>query len=463
MSSPAVAAQRAAAEPTAAHRATAERAAAEPTVAQRVTAEPTVAHRVTAEPPAAHRTAARRLPRGVSFYLLASIVVFLLAGSSAPTPLYSIYQARWGFSPITTTVVFGVYALAVLVSLLTVGSLSDHLGRRPVLLVALAVQAVTMVVFATADGVPVLMAARVLQGLSTGAALGAVGAGLLDLDRARGTLANAVSAPIGTAIGSLVAGLFVQYLPAPLHLIYLVLGAVFVLQAIGVGFMAEMSAPRPGAMASLRLQFALPATVRRPMLAAAPALIAAWSLAGLYGSLGPTLVRLMVGRTSFVLGGLALFVLAASGAVTVVLLRTAAPRTVMFIGTIGLLAGVGLTLVAVYATSAVGFFVGSAVAGIGFGAGFQGAIRSVVPLAAPQERSGVLSILFVISYLAMGVPAVIAGFLVVHGGGILNTTRDYGLAVIVLALAALLGLLRPPAELPAAAGPGQANVAVDLG
>ena len=391
----------------------------------------------------------------MSFYLLASIVVFLLAGSSAPTPLYSLYQGEWGFSPITTTVVFGVYALAVLMSLLTVGSLSDHLGRRPVLLVALAVQAVTMVLFATADGVPMLLVARVLQGLSTGAALGAVGAGLLDLDRARGTLANAVSAPIGTASGSLLAGLFVQYLPAPMHLVYLTLGAVFVVQALGVGFMAEMSAPRPGALASLRVQFALPTTVRRPMLVAAPALIAAWSLAGLYGSLGPTLVRLMVGRTSFVLGGLALFVIAGSGALTVVLLRSTAPRTVMFIGTIGLLIGVGLTVLAVFATSAVGFFLGSAVAGIGFGAGFQGAIRSVVPLAAPHERSGVLSILFVISYLAMGVPAVIAGFLVVHGGGVLDTTRDYGLTVMVLALAALLGLIRRPMR--AEPGPAQSG------
>jgi MFS family permease len=297
-----------------------------------------------------------------------------------------------------------------------------------------------------------LMAARVLQGLSTGAALGAVGAGLLDLDRARGTLANAVGAPLGTASGSLLAGLFVQYLPAPMHLVYLTLGVVFVVQAVGVAFMAEMSTPRPGALASLRPQFALPATVRRPMLVAAPALIAVWALAGLYGSLGPTLVRLMVGRTSFVLGGLALFVIAGSGALTVVVLRTRAPRTVMFIGTLALLVGVGLTVIAVYATSATGFFVGSAVAGIGFGAGFQGAIRSVVPLAAPHERSGVLSILFLISYLAMGLPAVIAGVLVVHGGGVLATTRDYGIAVMVLALAALLGLLRLPAPKSAQVG-----------
>src|ERR1700712_3998116 len=107
---------------------------------------------------------AMRLSRTSAFYLQASIVLFFLAGSSAPTPLYALYQAEWGFSPITTTVVFAVYALAVLAALLVVGSLSDHVGRRPVLLVAIVVQAATMLVFATAHGVPQLMVARILQG-----------------------------------------------------------------------------------------------------------------------------------------------------------------------------------------------------------------------------------------------------------------------------------------------------------
>ena len=83
-----------------------------------------------------------RLGPTASFYLLASIILFFLAGSSAPTPLYAVYQAEWGFSPITVTLVFGIYALAVLAMLLVVGSLSDYVGRRPVLLVATLVQAV---------------------------------------------------------------------------------------------------------------------------------------------------------------------------------------------------------------------------------------------------------------------------------------------------------------------------------
>ena len=140
-----------------------------------------------------------RLPAGAAFFLLASVTVFFLAGSAAPTPLYAFYQREWGFSPIITTVVFGVYALAVLTALLLVGSLSDHIGRRPVLLTAIAVQAATMLLFARADSVTILLAARIVQGLATGAAVGAVGAGLVDLHRSRGTLANAVAPITATA------------------------------------------------------------------------------------------------------------------------------------------------------------------------------------------------------------------------------------------------------------------------
>ncbi|HEY3480099.1 MAG TPA: MFS transporter, partial [Streptomyces sp.] len=233
----------------------------------------------------------RRLPPTAALYALASLTISFLAASSAPTPLYAVYQAEWGFNPITTTVVFGVYALAVLVGLLTLGKLSDHVGRRPVLLAALAAQAVSMVVFATAGGVPELMVARVVQGLSTGAALGAIGAGMMDIDRPRGTLMNAVVPGMGTATGALVSGLVVQFLPAPTHLIYLALLAVFAVQAVAVLAMAETVTRTPGAFAGLVPEIKLPRSVRGPVLVAAPVLFAVWALAGLYGSLGPSLAR----------------------------------------------------------------------------------------------------------------------------------------------------------------------------
>ncbi len=118
--------------------------------------------------PATPQDAGSPRRRGLSLLLLGSIIVSFLAASAAPTPLYALYAARWGFSPLATTVVFGVYALAVLAGLLTFGRLSDHVGRRPVLLTGLILQAAAMVVFTIAAGLSTLMVARVVQGLATG-------------------------------------------------------------------------------------------------------------------------------------------------------------------------------------------------------------------------------------------------------------------------------------------------------
>ncbi len=325
------------------------------------------------------------LSRAASLYLLASITVSYLASSSAPTPLYPIYQAEWGFSPIAISFVFGIYAIAVLGALLVAGRLSDYVGRRPVLIVATAIQAATMFLFAFADGLSDLIAARVIQGLATGAAIAAVGAGMLDMDKARGAVANSVAPAGGTALGGIVAGLMVYYLPAPTHLVYFVLAAIFVAQVVGALFIPELLPPRAGAKASLRPRFSLPAATRQPILLAAPVLIAVWALAGFYGSLGPSLVRTSFGLDSF--------------------------------------------------------FLGTALAGSGFGTGFQGAIRTVVPLAAPQERGGVLSVIFVVSYLAMGLPAVIAGYFVVRSGDLFLTAWEFGAVVMALAALALMGTL----------------------
>ncbi|MEU6654707.1 MFS transporter [Streptomyces sp. NPDC046900] len=384
----------------------------------------------------------KRLSGTPVLYLLASVFVSLLGSSSAPTPLYALYQARWGFSPITTTIVFGVYALSVLMSLLTLGKLSDHVGRRPVLLVTLLIQVATMVVFATTDGVPSLLFARVIQGVATGAAIGAVGAGMLDIDARRGQLANAVSPTIGTGTGALVSALLVRYLPAPTHLVYFLLLAVFALQAIGVALMRETVTPAPGALASLRPEIKLPREVGAHVLAAAPVLFAGWALAGLYGALGPALVATLTGGNAEVLGGLSVFVLAGVAGVAVAVLRNTQPRTMMLIGIGSLSVGVVITLIALAVVSLPLFFVGTAVAGAAFGAGFQGSIRTVVPQVTPHERAGVLSLLYVVSYLGFGVPVVAAGFLIVHGAGLLGATRDYGVAVIVLAAVALLALMR---------------------
>lgn len=373
---------------------------------------------------------------------LASITVTFLAASAAPTPLYATYQREWGFSALTTTVVFGVYAVAFLSALLVVGRLSDHVGRRPVLLAAIAGQILALAVFVDAHGVAALFAARIVQGLAAGTGIGAIGAGMLDIDQVRGAVANATAPGLGTASGALLASFAVQWLPSPTRLVYLVLAGLLLLQAVGVYLLPETSPRAPGARRSLIPRLALPAQTRRSMLTAAPVLFAVWALAGFYGSLGPSLIDHLVRSTSVVDAGLGLGVLAGIAAVTTYLLRESSASTVMLIGTTTLISGVAAVMASIASDSAAGFFAGTAVAGIGFGAGFQGGIRLVAPLAFPDQRAGVLSVLFTVSYLGLGIPAVAAGFAVVRGGGLVTTSYEYGVAVIALAAIATVNLLR---------------------
>ncbi|QGN49014.1 MFS transporter [Micromonospora sp. WMMD558] len=382
-----------------------------------------------------------RLSPNVSLFLLASVLVSFLAASAAPTPLYGTYQERWHFSPITTTVVFAVYAVAVLATLLTFGKLSDHVGRRPVLLVAIAVQMVALVIFILAGGVAALLAARVVQGLAAGAATGAVGAAMLDIDRSRGTLANAIAPGIGTGTGALLSALLIRYLPAPTRLVYVVLLVVLLIQGVGILLMRETVTPMAGALRSLRPEIRLPRAVRGRVLGVLPVVFAVWALAGFFGALGPALVRALM-NTSIVVAGLLLFVFGLVGSITVLLLRNAAPQTVMLTGIGALILGMVITLVSVMMESVPGFFVGLAFGGVGFGAGFQGSLKTVMPLVEAHDRGSVLSLLYIVCYVGFGLPTVVAGYLVVHAGGLPQTANEYSVAIILLALVALFGLRR---------------------
>lgn len=381
----------------------------------------------------------RRLGSRAAFALLASAALTLLASSSVPTPLYATYQARWGFSDLTVTVIFGVYAVAVLASLLVFGSLSDHVGRRPLLLAGLGMQVPVMLLFAVAGNLDVLLAARVLQGLATGAALGAIGAGLVDLHPTRGPVANTSALMAGTASGSLLAALFVALLPAPTELVYLFMSGVFLLQAIGVVMTTETSARIPGARQALAPKLALPSEVRGVLLVAAPILVAVWTLGGFYASLGPSLAQLVAGDRSMILGGAALFLLAGSGSLAVLCFHQLEARRLALAGALAIILGSALLLLGVANRSLLLFTLGIFPAGAGFGAGFQGGLRTIVTKAEPHQRAGVISLVYVISYLSLGLPAILAGTLVVNSS-LSQVAEELGAAVIALAALTAAGL-----------------------
>ena len=376
-----------------------------------------------------------------SLVFLAITLLTFLAASSAPTPLYHLYQEGLHFSAGTLTLIFGVYALSLLAALLTVGSLSDYLGRKPVIFAALVLNMLAMLLFIYADSVAWLIAARTLQGFATGMATAVLGAALLDTDRQQGPLVNSVAPLLGMACGAMGSSLLVEFAPLPTQLIYWALFALLLLQSLYVWRLPESVRRMSGALASLWPTLHVPPQARRALWLSLPVDIAVWAMSGFYLSLAPSLVRAATGSTSNLIGGGLVAVLTLSGAVMIFSLRNRPADKVLRLGA-GLLAvGVALILGAVHSASLPLFFLATLVAGSGFGAGFLGAVRSVVPLALPHERAGLMSAFYVLSYLAFCLPSLLAGNLT-RSFGLIATTDGYGAVLIVLALGALIGLMR---------------------
>ena len=381
-----------------------------------------------------------RLGRTPAFWLLAVILVLLLFASSAPSPLYVVYQSQWGFSEITLTSVFAVYALTLVVALVVAGSVSDHVGRRPVLLLGLVLEIASMGLFAEARSVGWLLAARAVQGLATGLALGAISAALLDLQpqsRPRlGGLVGATAPLVGLATGALGAGLLVQYGPDPTRLVYWLLLGAFVL-AVPIAAALPDTVGHDGEwLRALAPTISVPAALRSAFLATIPCLIATWGLGGLVLALGPSLIATVLGNTSHTVGGLSIFVMTGVSATASVLFRNARARPSTRGGLAALMAGVAIVLLGLQTGSLPVFLVGAATAGLGFGPAFSGAFRALSSLAPSDQRAGLVSSILAVSYLAFSLPAVAAGAAVTQLG--LHETADlYGSALIVLAAVAL--------------------------
>ncbi len=392
-----------------------------------------------------------RLSHPRALWLKASILVSFLAAASAPSPLYAIYREAWGFSALTLTVVFSSYAFALLAALLVFGALSDHRGRREVLLAALALEFAAVLLFWGAESVVWLLAARTLQGVATGIATSALSAGLLDLHRERGALVNSLAPMIGLGVGALGTSALVQFAPAPTELVFDLLLLVFALQTLAALYLPETVERRPGAWRSLKPSISIPEQARTTMWQVLPINTAQWALLGFYLSLGPTLARIVTGNDAPVVGGALIAALVLSSVVGLLLVRQRAPRPALAAGAAVLAIGVGVTLAGIQLHSTAAFFAGTVIAGLGFGAAFNGSIRSLVPLAAPHERAGLMSGFFVLSYLAFSLPAVAAGLFAGHFG-LQTTTMGYGLALMAMAMAAA-ALLATQRRIGASRGP----------
>jgi MFS family permease len=396
----------------------------------------------------------RTLSPRLAYALAASVIGLALFASVTPSPLYGLYSQLWDFSPAVLTLVYGTYAFGVLTTLILAGRLSDEVGRRPVLLVALGTLLATTVIYMAAQSVVWLFVARGLQGLATGLALAAASAALLDLhprrDPAGVGLTNGVASAGGIGLGMLVSAVAVQALPAPRVVPYVVLFTLFAIAFVGALLMPEPVANRSRPRLTPQRP-SVPAVVRRPFVLAGLGVLSSWSIGGLFFSLGPQLSAVVFNTDNHIVTGISVVLLAGTAAVAQVVFGRSAPWLGTAAGSVALATGLLLIVLAAAETSGVLLIAGAIVGGAGFGVAFLGSLRALSVAIPNEHRAQVMSAFYVVAYSSLSLPAVLAG-IVVTPLGLESTFEIFG--VVVAALALLLAVeatrTRPRASLAAA-------------
>lgn len=384
-----------------------------------------------------------KLSPNAALVLHTANLMSFMAAASAPAPLYQIYQRLWHFSPVILTLIFATYALFLLLALLIAGSISDYIGRKPVILLAILLQMTSMMFFLFSNDINMLFVARAIQGIATALAVSSIGAALLDLNKHKGPIINSICPMLGMTVGSILACLVLQYSNAPLHLIFEILIVIYLIEFILTIFSPETAVKRSGALASLKLKMAVPPAAKFALISISPVNIALWMLSGIFLSLMPSLFVQAFQIHSAWLNGLSFSAITLSGAIGIILLRKSASVFILKFGTIHLILGTIILILGINLVNIYLLFIGSIIAGLGFGTSFMGAIRTVMPLAKPEERAGLMAAFYVESYLAFSVPAIIAGLLV-QKIGLINSTNLYAFSIIALSILALFFIFRLP-------------------
>jgi MFS family permease len=359
--------------------------------------------------PVRRRLTARR---PVAFWIVGYLFAAVMLGTTLPTPLYVIYQARWHFSSGITTVIFASYAVGVLAALLLAGRSSDQVGRRPVLAAALAFGAVSTVVFILAPAVGWLFPGRVLSGLSAGLVTGTGTAAITETysgSSVRHASMVATAANIGgLGLGPLTAGLFAQFAPGPTVLVFEFYLAVLAVAAIGLVFVPETVGDRQ----KLNLRFAglgIPSAGRSEFIAAGVAGFAAFSLLGLFTALAPSFLGDVLHSGSHAVGGAVVFALFAAATATQLALARFPSRTVIVAGLMVFLAALALIVAALSQASMALFLIGTIVGGVAAGAVFIGSLSTANRLAPAGIRGRVVSTYFVFAYVGLTIPVIGVG------------------------------------------------------
>jgi MFS family permease len=381
----------------------------------------------------AHEGGARGM---LGFWVVANAFLIVMAFATLPSPLYGIYKIRDHLSSFTITIVYAIFAAGTIAALLAENRIAGFLGRRGVMLGAVATMMVAAALLAAWKGLPVLIIGRLLTGVAAGLAAGTAITYLIELRLlARPGESMVFARTVGTSIsvgalgiGPLIAGCLAEWASWPLTLSYLVV--------LGLGAVALVSllfVPETGTKgAHARRQASRHRSPRLPIPAAAGT-VTAFASNGLFAGLAGLILAVTLGRTSHALAGATLFLVFSCGVVSQVATTKLKASPVLALGTLSMLVGLVLLVVSVrLSTPSLSLFlISGALTGAGVGAVFKGTSGIVLEAAAPEDRLAMTSRLLIVLYVGLSIPVVGVGIALNQGASIPNTVLAFAILVAI--------------------------------
>ncbi|MCK0438806.1 MFS transporter [Gordonia alkaliphila] len=382
-------------------------------------------------------------PQPWSFLLLLALLALALGTSALPSPLYPVYAEQWGFGPLTTTLIFAVYAVGALTAAMTVGPISDAVGRKPVLVTSLVTILVGLMIFLFATQLWELLLARLLHGAAIGAVIVVSGAALLDVrpyDGARNGAVSGAALNAGIALTVLGAAAAAQWSSIPLRLPYAIMLVVVLGLLAATIALVEPHTGRTGAKIRLSAP-SVPAEIRSDFWFSGIGILTAWSVLGVFLSLYPALAQQTTGQTSLIFVGSVIAVMAAAAAASQFVGGRFPPRATAIAGDIGMIIALIGAIFAVRSGSMTAIIVDSLFLGAVFGLAFGGSLRHLSEVTPADSRGRVMSAYYLLGYLAMGIPTVVAGTVASRYGTAAIFPWFAGAVAVACLGAAVLGAL----------------------
>ncbi len=378
--------------------------------------------------------------RQASFLTAAAVVAHTIWTSAAPALTYPLYAQEWHLTTFTTTAIFAVYPVFVVLMLVVFGNVSDYIGRREAMLFGLAASLVGSVIFALAPDVDWIFIARAFMGVGVGLSAGPSAAAVVEFSASGRTSqagsATAAAQAFGMIGAALVGGALIEYAPLPTRLNFVVLAVVLAVLMVATWRLPNRTASRPAGRWRPRIP-AIPNGLFATFVTATAAVTASYVLGAMTLSLGAQVARDVIASQNALVNGGTIALFAISSAIATIPARGVKPSRVMLVGSAIAIVSSGLLAIAAVLHSLVFYTVAQIGSGMAYSLLLLGGLSLINAAAPVTHRGATLSALFLVAYLAQAVVALLLGKIATWAG--LSSAVDLGVATVAtLALATLL-------------------------